>query len=268
MLTIPQAHYTPYMPAGVVWAKGQLEEGEGGFLHWQIVVAFAKKVRPTTVRTAFGDFHHELTRSDAAEEYVWKEETRVDGTQFELGAKAMKRNSEADWDKVWEDAKTGDLMAIPADVRIRTYHTLKRIRKDFDVAPFRPGVVVNVFWGATGSGKSHRMFEEAYADGITPYVKSSTTKWWDGYRGEERVIVDEFRGQISIEHLLKWFDQYPCFVEEKGGQLALKAKTMWICSNLPPEQWYPAMDPETFAALRRRLTVTHFQNPFNVNLNV
>jgi len=97
--------------------------------------------------------------------------------------------------------------------------------------------------------------------GEEAYIKSSTTKWWDGYMGQKKVIIDEFRGQIAIEHLLKWFDRYPCSVEEKGGQLALDADEFWICSNLPIEQWYPGIDQDTLGALRRRVEVTHFNVP-------
>jgi len=116
----------------------------------------------------------------------------------------------------------------------------------------------SVFWGRSGSGKSRRAWEEA---GDTAYSKDPRTKWWDGYMGQENVIIDEFRGQIGVEHLLKWLDRYPCTVEEKGGQIALCATRFWICSNLPVEQWYPGLDQDTLAALRRRLNVTHFNLP-------
>jgi len=85
MLTIPHHLYTPYLPPGCVWSRGQLEQGEGGFLHWQILSCFRKKISLSGMRGLYGDVHAELTRSEAAVEYVWKEDTRVDGTQFDLG---------------------------------------------------------------------------------------------------------------------------------------------------------------------------------------
>lgn len=36
------------------------------------------------------------------------------------------------------------------------------------------------------------------------------------------------------------------------------ATTLWITSNLSPDDWYKECDSETVAALRRRLTITHF----------
>lgn len=86
LLTIPHEHFLPYLPPGCDWIRGQLETGEGtAYLHWQVCCLFSKKVSLAQVRGVFGNYHAELTRSEAATEYVWKELTRVDGTQFELG---------------------------------------------------------------------------------------------------------------------------------------------------------------------------------------
>jgi len=106
MLTIPQHCYVPYPnERDLQWSRGQLEEGEGGFLHWQMLVAFRKKKSLRAVRVLFGPYHAELSRSDAAAEYVWKEDTRVPGTQFEFGTKPIQRNSKIEWDRIWDAAQ-------------------------------------------------------------------------------------------------------------------------------------------------------------------
>lgn len=260
LLTIPHHDFLPYLPSGVQYIKGQLEQGsQTDYLHWQILCSFAKKVSTTKVREIFGtSCHVELSRSSAANEYVWKEDTRV-GHQFELGHLAMKRHSSADWDQVRRDAEQGNFSAIPSDIFIRSYSNLKRIHVD-SLEPEMQEKSVSVFWGTTGSGKSHRAWTEA---GWEAYPKDPNSKFWDGYRGQENVVIDEFRGAISISHLLRWLDKYPVIVEVKGSSCVLKAKRIWITSNLPPEQWYPDLDNETLAALRRRLNVTHFSTPFN-----
>lgn len=261
LLTIRHADFTPYLPPGICYIKGQLEEGEGhgvgetGFLHWQVLVVFTKQVRLQSVRGVFGDAHAEATKSDAANDYVWKDETSVAGTRFELGKLPFKRNSEVDWQQVYNLAKQGDIEnpIIPADVRIRNYHSLRAIAKDYCRPGARTVQEVNVFWGVTGSGKSHRAFEEA---GEEFYIKSSSTKWWDGYRGEPNIIMDEFTGVIGIQHMLTWLDRYPCAAEIKGGQVPLKSVKWWIMSNIPPSEWYPLekATTEQQAALMRRLT--------------
>jgi len=112
-----------------------------------------------------------------------------------------------------------------------------------------------VFWGKTGTGKSRRAWEEA---GMDAYCKDPRTKFWDGYQDEENVVIDEFRGGIDISHLLRWLDRYPVRVEIKGSSKPLKAKKIWITSNLSPLMWYPLIDEETLAALMRRLIVEEF----------
>jgi len=254
VLTVPHAMFTPYLPANCSWIKGQLEKGDGGFLHWQILVAFTAKASLAAVRTTFGSIHAELSRSEAASDYVWKEETSVPGTKFDLGAKPFRRNAKTDWESVWASAVAGDLKAIPAQVRTISYRTLRAIAADHD----RPIAIVRscyVFWGSTGTGKSRRAWDEA---GVEAYSKDPRSKFWCGYQGEKNVVVDEFRGGIDIAHLLRWLDRYPVRVEIKGSSRPLLAETIWITSNLNPNDWYAEADPETIAALRRRLNITHF----------
>lgn len=258
ILTIPHHEYTPYHPAGVQFIRGQLESGTStGYLHWQVLVVFAKNVRCSAVTAIFGPHHAELTRSAAADAYVWKDDTAVPNTRFEFGERLVRRNVKRDWDAVWSAAKTGDLDAIDSSIRICHYRTLKQIRVDH-LAPCAVERTVFVYWGSTGTGKSRRAWDEA---GIGAFPKDPRTKFWDGYSGHEHVVIDEFRGDIDIAHLLRWFDRYPVIVEVKGSSCVLSAKSIWITSNLSPEQWFPGVDSETMAALRRRLRVTHFPPP-------
>jgi len=260
ILTIPHADFTPYLFAGAKYVRGQLELGNGtGFLHWQLVVQFDKPTRVAAIKRTLGQsVHAEKTRSDAALEYVWKEDTRVDGTQFELGERGLRRDREKDWDAIRESAKRGRLDEIPGDVYVRSYSSLKRIAVDH-MEPVGIEKQVFVFWGATGTGKSRRAWDEA---GIGAYPKDPRSKFWDGYASHENVVIDEFRGGIDISHMLRWLDRYPTSVEVKGSSVVFKAQRIWITSNVSPDNWYPDLDEETKAALRRRFTqVVHFNQP-------
>lgn len=255
ILTIPAHEFTPFLPESVVWIRGQLEIGDGGFRHWQLVATFGKSVRLAHVRKIFGPFHAEQTRSEAACDYVWKEDTRIEGTQFELGKQPFKRGVPKDWDVILDAAKSGQFSEIPADVYIRSYSALKKIRAD-SLEPAALERRIRVYWGRTGTGKSHRAWEEA---GLDAYPKDPRTKFWDGYREHRKVVIDEFRGGIDISHILRWFDKYPVIIEVKGSSTVLVATDIWITSNLHPDAWYPSMDAETKHALTRRLEITHFE---------
>jgi len=242
------------LPSSVAYVKGQVEAGtERGYLHVQLVVIFKSTQRLSAVRKLFPG-NWELSRSVAANAYVFKENTRVPDSQFELGALPIKRNSAKDWEAIRQSAKEGKLEDIPADVYIRAYNQLRRIANDHApcVSIIRQGFC---YWGKTGTGKSRRAWDEAT---LQAYCKDPRNKWWDGYQGEENVIIDEFRGDIGVSHILRWLDRYPVRVEVKGGSVPLKAARIWFTSNVDPRNWYPDLDEETKNALLRRLNITHF----------
>lgn len=242
----------PTLSKDCIYLKGQKEIGNGGFEHWQFLAVFSKQV---TINQAKGHFHNSIhlepSRSDAANQYVWKEDTRVAGTQFELGNLPISRARKADWDAVYEDAKAGNMENIPKDILIRNYTSIKRIRIDNCRPQFRSDITVHVYWGVSGVGKTRRAWHEAGED---VYIKNSNTKWWDGYRGQKKVIIDEFIGRIDISYILTWLDRYPCIAEVKGFSLPLEATEFWITSNVKPEDWYVDINSEQRRGLIRRLT--------------
>lgn len=259
MLTIPQADFEKpsILPTGILWMKGQLERGEGGFEHWQICLCTERKCRASAVKRKFGQSCHvEVTRSAAANEYVWKDDTAVDPdtNRFELGTCPVNRNEKRDWESVWDSAKRGKIEEIPADIRVRSYKTIRQIEKDY-MAPIAMERKVKVFWGGSGLGKSRRAWYEA---GVSAYPKGPTSIYWDGYQNHENVVIDEFRGEINISHVLRWFDRYPVCVECKFGASVLNARNVWITSNIHPRQWYPQLDEATTLALLRRLEIIEF----------
>lgn len=258
LLTIPASDWRPpdSLPEWCQWLKGQKEVGEGtGYEHWQVLVAFRTKQSLRGVKSIFGvTCHGELTRSEAANEYVWKDETSVEGTRFELGFKPIRRNSKPDWEQIWSAAKSGKMETIPPNLRVLHYRTLKQIASDFQPVPGMERQC-SVFFGRTGTGKSRRAYEEAGPDA---YYKDPRTKFWCGYNGEQHVIIDEFRGGIDVSHILRWLDRYPIRVEVKGSSKPLLATKFWITSNLPPARWWPDLDEETLSAVMRRMIVEEF----------
>jgi len=148
-------------------------------------------------------------------------------------------------------AKSGDHASIPKDILIRHYGSIKRIRVDNCVPIFRDGINVRVYWGKSGVGKTRRAWHEA---GDDVYIKNPNTKWWDGYRGQKRVIIDEFVGRVDLSYLLVWLDRYPCMAEVKGFSVPLEAEEFWITSNVNPEDWYQDINTEQRRGLMRRLT--------------
>lgn len=123
------------LPDGINWLRGQQEIGEGGLRHYQVFVALRRSSRRSHLSRLLPG-HWELTRSRAAEAYVWKESTRVPDSQFELGSRPFNRSSKTDWEAVRTSAKSGDFDSIPADIYIKYYSALRRISSDHAVPVF------------------------------------------------------------------------------------------------------------------------------------
>lgn len=257
LCTIPERDWAipAELPDGVAYLRGQLEQGEQtDYRHWQLLVVLTAKQSLRFMRTRFPHTgHYELSRSSAADDYVWKEETRV-GEPFELGTRAINRSKSTDWERVWNDAVQGNLEGIPADIRIRCFVQIQRIGSRF-AQPIGLEKAVRCYWGASGTGKSTRAWTEA---GNDAYPKDPCNKWWDGYSNQTSVVVDEFCGSINLSHLLRWFDRFPVNVEVKGGVVPLRATNFWFTSNVNPRDWYPDANPEQRTALLRRMEIIEF----------
>lgn len=263
ILTIPHYQFTPYLPPGVAYSKGQLERGESGYLHWQLIIHLERKQSLTGVRKLYGDVHAELTNSKSAEDYVHKDETCVDvSTRFELGRRKLRRNDKRDWDLIRQLAHQGDFSKVDSDVYIRYYFALQRIARD----NLRPVEMVRrafVFWGDTGTGKTRKCWDLAK----NAYPKDPCTKWWDGYTDQKTVIVDEFTGSINISHILRWTDRYPALVEKKGSTECFNADRILFTSNLHPREWYPMATAEQKRAIERRFSWQGVSMIFKFPLN-
>ncbi|AXL65937.1 replication-associated protein [Circular genetic element sp.] len=252
LVTCPESSWKPdfLQSDPVVYAVGQHELSDGGYAHVHALIWFARKQSLVAVR-ALSAGNWELSRSSAAESYVWKDETAVQGSRFQFGSKPVLRSSKRDWDAIWLSATLGRVDEIPASIRISSYRAIKSIAADHMV-PAAMERSISVFWGSTGTGKSRRAWEEA---GTRAFPKDPNTKFWDGYRDQNHVVIDEFRGVVNISHVLRWFDRYPVIVEVKGGAVPLQATKIWITSNLHPRDWYPTLDVSTQEAFRGCLNV-------------
>ena len=107
-------------------------------------------------------------------------------------------------------------------------------------------------WGATGTGKS-RGTRARYPDA---YIKSCNM-WWDGYAGEEVVIIDELSpDKVSADRMKMWADHHPFVAESKGGMMRIRPKKIIVTSNYSIEEVYPgAKDVD---AIARRFKVHHY----------
>lgn len=113
-------------------------------------------------------------------------------------------------------------------------------------------IIAVVLWGRTRTGKTYRAHKAL--ESVPYYVKMSGNKWWDGYGGEQFVIIDEVLNCIELPDLLKWLDPYPCKVEVKGGTVELAATKFILTSNYHPEAWFEKAGRGSIDALLARFS--------------
>lgn len=113
-----------------------------------------------------------------------------------------------------------------------------------------------LFFGDANTGKSTkaRQYAKLYGNYYTLSQPNNGSLWWDGYKGEKSVLIDEYKGWIIPTQLNCILDQYKISLPTKGGTIYGQYEHVFITSNYPPEQWYAEKVIWDKQALFRRLT--------------
>lgn len=258
----------------------QMELGETGTLHLQGYCEVHQPMRLAGMKRLLPRAHLEKAKGTKGEciQYCLKEETSL-GTKWLLQDNILKCSTTEEEDSFMTqinsllEATNGTkesmklrLCAIQSKLSEGNSAVIEEIAdNEFDIwvryyrafekyllmkTPARNWkTIVHVLQGPTGTGKSKwamDMFPNAYW--------KQRSNWWDGYTGQENVILDEFYGWLPFDLLLRLCDRYPLMVETKGGQTQFAAKTIVITTNMLPCNWYKSCYFPSFA---RRVTLWH-----------
>lgn len=245
---------------------GQLEQGEGTnrYRHWQLVLVHSEPVRFSTLRRKLPTAHLEPVKNlRAALAYVQKEDTRVEDEKplvkgeispgpgqghrsdlDELRTRILQGQETADElilsdSSAWRHSRlVGDL--VSARDRSRQEGKLRNVQ-------------VRVVFGATGTGKTSAVLDGLQALGSVCRVTHWGSGAFDGYDGQDSLVLDEFAGQPPLEELLTWLDRYPVALPARYRARQAAFVRVVLCSNAPPWTWYPWAPKAQRAALARRL---------------
>jgi len=229
--------------------------------HLQGYCHFGKLMRFNKVKALLPQCHLEPAKGNAEQNFRYC--TKQDKDSFvERGERPDEKKGGNAEKQRWEDARAsaraGDLDSVPADIYVKYYRTLKEIKKDHMKKPDDLDDLSGVwYWGEAGAGKSRA----ARADFPDAYFKMCN-KWWDGYQGEDAVIIDDVDPNHKVlgHHFKIWSDRYAFLGETKGGAIMIRPKKIVVTSQYSPEGIWD--DPETIAAIRRRFTVKHFEKRY------
>jgi len=228
-----------------------------GQLHLQGYCMFNKVKTLAGVKKVSATAHWEMRKGthEQAVEYCKKAESRVRGP-WERGAAPApgKRNdllavkvlidNGATELEIAENATTfptwcSSFKAFERYKRLKTAHSRDWMTRTV------------VYYGPPGTGKTRRaMFEAGPNAYWVPKPGPNQTAFFDGYDGQEHVVIDEFYGWLPFDTMCRMCDRYPLMVNTKGGMVSFYPKQIWITSNAHPANWYK----NGLGALERRLT--------------
>ena len=227
------------------------EVGDQGTPHLQGYLILKLASRLAAMKKIHSTAHWEVAKGSTDQNYEYCTKS---GKFFENGVKPVEKGmgEKRRWDDAKLAAMEGRIDDVPSDIYLRFYRTLKEIRKDHMVKPpDLAGELTNRwYYGEAGSGKSFRAFSE-YPDAY----RKRANKWWDGYQGEDVVIIDDFDPEVAkylVCHMKQWSDRYAFQAETKGGAMMVRPKMVVVTSQYRIDQCWT--DRETIDAITRRFT--------------
>jgi len=119
-------------------------------------------------------------------------------------------------------------------------------------------------YGEAGFGKS---YEARKRLGDKFYAKIAANKWWDKYKGEPNVLIDDFDKShaYQIANLKIWADVYAFPVEIKYGNDMIRPKIIIITSNYSIKEIWP--DPIEHNPILRRFKEIHKAVKWNATID-
>lgn len=229
--------------------------------HKQAFVCFKTSVRFAHVKKLYPTAHIEVMAGllEHNEKYCSKE-----GSYHEYGVKPKTKRQIGHlgaqyWQEQVDLAKKDPSLCDPK-LQITHFNNLQKIHLNAQVKSMHSLEACCGLWyyGEAGSGKTTAARTQ-YPDA---YIKD-LTKWWDGYDGQEVVIMDDmdpFHKDLS-KYLKDWADKWPFRAEMKGASRLIRPKLFIVTSQYHYNEIF--QDKETLEALDRRYIVTKFNKKNN-----
>lgn len=247
---------------------GQLEAAPTtGYLHWQLYLEAKSAVRFSTLRKLFPRGHYKPARETRIQcvRYCTREDKRAPGGPvLELGemSYSVRQGKRTDIDSYYEqimlEGKSADQVMFddPRAAKIEgQLRTLELVRdRETWGKKFRE-MEVHYLHGGTRTGKTSALYETYGYDDL--YRVPNWRNPFDGYRGQDILLLDEYNTSVQIVDLLKILEGYPLEVAARYADKTAKFTKVFIVSNLPLQEQHLTIQqehPKQWKAFLARLT--------------
>lgn len=268
--------YNNYTPAGVdtlkQWMQDNCKYGcfqeevapTTGTQHLQGYMNLKKQARMTTLQKKFGPMGIPLAliNANGTPEQNRTYCSKPGGNNFwETGTINIvgqgKRNDLAIVaEKVLGKRPLAEVAGEHPESFIKYHRGIKELMFVLDEPAAEREMDVVLLFGDPNTGKSHkaRMYAKLYGPYYTLGQPNNGALWWDGYKNEASILIDEFKGWITPTQLNAILDKYKLPLPTKGGTTYAKYNHVFITSNYSPEEWYSEKVIWNRESLLRRIT--------------
>lgn len=223
------------------------EVGEGGTSHLQGYIVFRSNKRLRAVKAINARAHWEVARGDSLQNFNY---CSKDGDFIEKGDRPRTRSEHSQSQKALWHSIIASARAGKCEEEYPQYYANNSWLRSLhvpvlDELPEYSGVWL---YGEPGTGKSRKA-----RDDYPGIWSKPINKWWDGYRGQEAVLLDDVgtsHGEWLGNFLKIWTDHYPFTAEIKGGATTIRPRTIVVTSNYTIDQVFT--EPMMQAAIKRR----------------
>lgn len=226
------------------YAMFQRERGhETNTEHIQMFIIFSIGKRFSTVKSYFPTAHIEQSRGTNVQcrDYCSKSDTRVSGP-FELGQFAEER-ARTDVTSFMQlvDAGASDyeLKRLYPTQFLKELNKLPKLRavSKIDYSKQQRDVEVWYVWGDSGSGKSTYV-EDLTISETTFRVDTFDNSAFTDYVGEKVLIIDEFKGQFTLQFMNRLLDSFPVKLRGLNYLGFARFTKVYIISNFSYKDLY------------------------------
>lgn len=248
------------------------EIGEQGTPHTHIYLAASNAIRFSTLKNLFPAAHMEVARGTSQEnrDYVRKEgkykdsekaATNLIDTFEEEGELPQEHQGErSDMSALYDLVKEGlsDYEIIEQNPRfLLRLDSIESARQMLRYEKFKNdfrNLRVSYIYGSTGVGKTRSVMDEYGYSNV--YRVTDYDHPFDGYKGQDVIIFEEFRSSLKIQDMLNFLDGYPVELPCRYTNKIACFTKVYIITNIPLKEQYANVQresPETWKAFLRRI---------------
>lgn len=240
--------------------------------HTHLFMYCPQGVRFQTIQNRLPNCHIDYCKGTAQQnkDYVFKEgkysgtdkeDTRVDGTQFEWGEMPVERQGRRNdivdlYDMIANGMSDFQILDTSPDYMLnlnQIRQTRQVIKSEKFKNTFRQ-LSTTYIWGSTGSGKTRYVMEKYGYENV--YRVTNYKHPFDDYRGQDVVLFDEFRSSLPLVDMLKYLDGYPVLLPCRFADTQACFTKVYFTTNIPLDKQYVNIqrdEIESYKAFLRRI---------------